>query len=80
MVSKARGKTVGFRVVPREEHEKFYVEKNMPEPMITWWSKSYDALKDSECQIDDPTLERLLAEKGVKPTPMEETVAKMLST
>jgi uncharacterized protein YbjT (DUF2867 family) len=80
MVSKARGKTVGFRVVPREEHEKFYVEKHMPEPMITWWSKSYDALRDGECQIDDPTLERLLAEKGVKPTPMEETVANMLST
>lgn len=81
MVSKARGKPVSFRVVPREEHEKFYVqERNMPAPMITWWSKSYDALRDGECQIDDPTLERLLAEKGVKPTPMEETVAKMLST
>lgn len=80
MVSKARGKTVGFRVVSREEHEKFYVEKHMPEPMITWWSKSYDALRDGECLIDDPTLELLLAEKGVKPTPMEETVAKMLST
>ena len=52
----------------------------MPAPMITWWSKSYDALRDGECQIDDPTLERLLAEKGVKPTPMEETVAKMLSS
>ena len=81
MVSKARGKTVGFRVVPREEHEQFYVqERNMSAPMITWWSKTYDALRDGECQIDDPTLEQLLANKGVKPTSMGETVAEMLRT
>ena len=36
------------------------------------------ALRDNECEIDDPTLEQLLATKGVKPTPMEETVAGML--
>jgi len=79
MVSKARGKSVNFKVVPREGHEKFYVqERNMPAPMITWWSKTYDALRDGECQIDDPTLQQLLAEKGLKPTPMEETVAEML--
>lgn len=79
MISKAKGKDVKFKVVPREEHEKFYVqEKGMPEPMITWWSKTYDALRDVECQIDDPTLEQLLAKKGAKPTPMEETVAEML--
>lgn len=51
-----------------------------PPVMITWWSKTYDALRDGECQIDDPTLEQLLAKKGVKPTPMEETVAEMLKT
>lgn len=63
----------------RQEHEKFYVEEQgMSEAMITWWSKSYDALRDNECEIDDPTLEQLLATKGVKPTPMEETVAEML--
>ncbi|KAM0724257.1 hypothetical protein Q7P37_000139 [Cladosporium fusiforme] len=80
MVSKVRGKHVSFKVVDREEHEKFYVqEMGMPEPMITWWSKSYDALRDGECQIDDPTLETLLATKGLKPTPMEKTVADMLN-
>jgi hypothetical protein len=67
--------------VPRDEHERFYVqEKSMPAPMITWWSKTYDALREVECQIDDPTLEQLLGEKGVKPTSMEETVEGMLRT
>jgi uncharacterized protein YbjT (DUF2867 family) len=81
MVSKAKGKQVAYKTVSREEHEKFYVhERGMPEAMITWWSKSYDALRDNECQIDDPTLEQLLASKGVKPTPMEETVTEMLKT
>lgn len=79
MVSKAKGREVKFKVVLREEHEKFYVqEKGMPAPMITWWSKSYDALNDVECKIDDPTFEHLLASKNVKPKPMEETVAEML--
>jgi len=79
MVSKAKGKQVAYKTVSRQEHEKFYVhERGMPEAMITWWSKSYDALRDNECQIDDPTLEQLLATKGVKPTPMEETVAEMM--
>jgi uncharacterized protein YbjT (DUF2867 family) len=79
MVSKAKGKQVAHKTVSRQEHEKFYVEEQgMPEAMITWWSKSYDALRDNECEIDDPTLEQLLATKGVKPTPMEETVAEML--
>jgi uncharacterized protein YbjT (DUF2867 family) len=79
MVSEAKGKQVAFKAVSRKEHEKFYVqERGMSEPMITWWSKSYDALRDGECDIDDPTLEKLLATKGVKPTPMEETVAQML--
>ena len=50
----------------------------MPEAIITWWSKTYDALRDNECAIEDPTLEQLLATKGVKPTRMEETVAEML--
>ena len=79
MVSKARGKDVEYKTVPREGHERFYVqEKGMPEPMITWWSKTYDALKDRECEIDDSTLEQLLGRKGVKPTQLEETIRQML--
>lgn len=79
MVGRARGKAVGLRVVDRDEHERFYTEeRGMPEPMVKWWSKSYDALRDGECEIDDSTLEELLARKGMKPTSMEQTVQEML--
>lgn len=79
MVSKAKGKEVKLKVVPREEHERYYVqERNMPEPMVQWWSQTYDALQLNECEIHDPTMERLLATKGVKPKAVAETVAEML--
>jgi uncharacterized protein YbjT (DUF2867 family) len=79
MVSRAKGKEVKFRTVSREEHEKFYTqERGLPAPMIEWWSRTYDALKDGECEIEDPTLEKLLARKGVKAKGMEETVREML--
>ncbi|TKA28191.1 hypothetical protein B0A50_04162 [Salinomyces thailandicus] len=79
MVSKGRGIEIKVKVVPREEHERYYVqERNMSEPMVSWWSKTYDALEDNECEIDDLTLEDLLARRGVKPKPLEETVAEML--
>lgn len=79
MVSKAKGKEVKLKVVSREEHEGYYVQKRgMPEGMVTWWSKTYDALRQNECEFHDSTLEQLLAKHGVKPKPMEETVAEML--
>lgn len=80
IVSKAKDKEIKLTVVPREQHEKFYVEqRGMSEPSITWWSKTYDALRDNECEIQDPTLEELLAKKGRKPKSMEESVAEMMS-
>ena len=79
MVSKAKGKEVKLKIVPREEHEKYYVEeRGMDEPYVKWWSKSYDAVKAGECDIRDPTLEKLLESKGVHPKPMEETIKEML--
>ncbi|KAK5124306.1 hypothetical protein LTR85_002009 [Meristemomyces frigidus] len=79
MVSKAKGKEVKAKIVDREEHERYYMqEQGMGEGMVKWWSKTYDALRDNECEIHDPTLEQLLAKQGVKPKPMEETVAEML--
>nr|POF07858.1 quinone oxidoreductase 2 [Quercus suber] len=80
MVARARGKEVQVKIVSRPEHEEFYVrERGMDEAFVKWWSKTYDALNENECEMDDPTLERLLASKGVVPTPMEETVASMFS-
>ncbi|KAK4550252.1 hypothetical protein LTR36_003219 [Oleoguttula mirabilis] len=79
MVSRFKGQEVKLRVVDREEHERFYVrERGLAEPFVKWWSKTYDALRRNECEIHDPTLERLLAQLGVAPKAMEETVAEML--
>lgn len=81
MVSKARGKEVKLKAVGKEEHERYYIQdRKMPEGLVKWWSATYDALEDGECEINDPTLEELLARKGVKPTQLEETVQKMLKS
>lgn len=79
MVSKARGKEMTLKVVPRDEHEKYYIEeRGMGEPYVKWWSKSLDAVKAGECDIQDPTLETLLDSKGVKPKQLEHTIEEML--
>lgn len=80
MVSKVQGHEVALKIVSREEHENHYVkERDMDDLFIKWWSKTYDALNENECDIHDPTLEQLLEKKGLKPVSMEETVRKMLS-
>ena len=79
MVSKAKVKEVRLKIVSREEHEEYYVQqRGMEEGYVKWWAKTYDALKDGECEIHDGTLEKLLASKGRKPEQMEDTVARML--
>ena len=80
MVAKARGKEIKIKIVSRDEHEKYYIEqRGMEEQYVKWWSKTYDALRDNECDIHDPTLENLLESKGVKPKQEEETVKEMLA-
>ncbi|TGJ80453.1 hypothetical protein E0Z10_g8333 [Xylaria hypoxylon] len=79
LVGEARGKDVTVKTVGRQEHERYYVEeKGMPKPAVEWWVSTYRALEDGECLVDDPTLERLLARVGLKPIPVEETVAAMV--
>lgn len=81
MVAKARGKELKLKIVERPEHERYYVEqRGMDEGYVKWWSKTYDALRDNECEISDPTLEELLKQQGVKPKPMEETVREMFQS
>ncbi|KAG9693296.1 NAD(P)-binding protein, partial [Aureobasidium melanogenum] len=78
-VSAVRSKTVSTKVVSREELESYYVQDiKLSEPAAKWWAASYDALRDQECLINDPTLEKLLATKGQKPKPVEETIEEML--
>ncbi|KAK0257505.1 hypothetical protein LTS09_007552 [Friedmanniomyces endolithicus] len=79
MVAKAKSKEIGVKVIPRHEHEAYYTQQHgMEEPFIKWWSKTYDALRDEECHIQDPTLELLLGKQGLKPKHMEATVAETL--
>ncbi|KAF2165552.1 hypothetical protein M409DRAFT_67335 [Zasmidium cellare ATCC 36951] len=79
MISRAKGKEVKLKVVTRPEHEEYYIkDRKMDAPFIKWWSKTYDALRENECEIHDPTLEQPLATKGRKPISMEETVEEMV--
>jgi uncharacterized protein YbjT (DUF2867 family) len=79
MVSKAKGREVKLKVVSREEHERYYIqERGMGGAMVKWWSKTYDALRENECEIHDPTLDTLMAKRGFMPKAMDETVAEML--
>ncbi|KAF7198647.1 Quinone oxidoreductase 2 [Pseudocercospora fuligena] len=81
MVAKARGKELKLKVLDRESHEEYYVnERKMERPFIEWWSKTYDALKQNECEIHDNTLEGLLKSRGVEPTAMEVTVEEMVGS
>lgn len=81
IVSKAKGKDVVLKVVDREDHEKYYVEeRKMDEGYVKWWAKTYDALRDNECEIEDPTLEDLLATKRKTPTSVEETIKEMFTS
>ncbi|KAF2421262.1 NAD(P)-binding protein [Tothia fuscella] len=81
VVSEAKGKDVVLRVGSREEHEKFYIEdRQMDEGHIKWWSHTYAALEDGECEIKEgKTLEKLLGSKGRTPKPVEETIREMLA-
>ncbi|KAK5632575.1 hypothetical protein RRF57_008289 [Xylaria bambusicola] len=79
IVGKERGRGVRVDIVGRKEHERYYVEdKGMQRPGVEWWASTYEALEDDECHVDDPMLEKLLAQVGLKPIPVEETVAAMV--
>ncbi|KAF2745933.1 NAD(P)-binding protein [Sporormia fimetaria CBS 119925] len=80
IVSKARGQEVELKIVSRKEYEDHYVkEHGMERPAVEWWSSTYDAVRDGECEIHDKTLENFLQEAGKKATPLEQTIEKMLS-
>jgi len=78
IVSSVKGKEVAVNVVSREEYVRHYVQKGRDEAAVEWWSSTYGALEKGECLIQDPTLDDLLAGRGVKAKPIEETVKEML--
>lgn len=80
IVSEVINTDVRAKIVAREEHERHYVDdKGMPQPDVEWWARTYDALRANECEIDDSTLEDLLAKRGVTPKSLEETIREMCS-
>jgi uncharacterized protein YbjT (DUF2867 family) len=81
LVSEIRGKKVVAKVVEREEYERYCMEeRKQDEGFAKWWSKTYVALRDDECEISDSTLVDLLATKGQKPKRLEETMREMLKS
>ncbi|CZT52031.1 uncharacterized protein RSE6_13267 [Rhynchosporium secalis] len=78
LVGEARGREVGVKLVGREEYVDCYVKRGMERPSVEWWSTTYAALEKGECEIHDSTLDEFLASRGVKPTPVEETIRAML--
>lgn len=79
IVSGVTGQNVKLKVVARNAYEDFYVnEKGRERPSVEWWSSTYDALKNGECAIEDPTLETLLKEAGRSPKALNQTIQEML--
>lgn len=78
IVSNVKGEAIELKAVIRKEYEDFYTERGTERASVEWWSSSYDALKEGECAIDDPTLETILKEAGKSPKPLEETIEEML--
>ena len=79
LVAEARGRDIGVEVVGEQEHVRHYVEdRGLQAPAVRWWVSTYASLEDGECIVDDPTLEKLLAKVGKKPTPLEDTIKSMV--
>lgn len=91
LVSKETGVDIKVKAVSRREYEQHYIserqipddkqyynqDKESQEPAVKWWSTTYDALRDGECDIKDETLAKLLSSRGQKAKPIEETLRKM---
>lgn len=79
IVGQLRGEEVTLKVVSRKSYEDFYVsEMGMERSAVEWWSSSYDALADGECEIEDTRLENMLREAGRQPKTLEETIKEMM--
>ncbi|KAH7021232.1 uncharacterized protein B0I36DRAFT_30358 [Microdochium trichocladiopsis] len=78
--AKATARKIKVQIVPLREHIATYTSRSGPEskPAVEWWARTYPALEDGECHVDDSTLAELLGRVGVKATPMEETVREMI--
>ncbi|KAL5377563.1 hypothetical protein DPSP01_009755 [Paraphaeosphaeria sporulosa] len=77
-VSSAQGQDIHLKVVSKKEYEDHYAASGTERASVEWWSSTYEALKNGECDIKDDTLKTMLREAGREPTSIDETIAKML--
>ncbi|KAF2281390.1 NAD(P)-binding protein [Westerdykella ornata] len=79
IVSRVRGDEVQLEIVTQDEYERYYAEeKGRERAEVEWWSTTYNAVLQGECNIVDTTLENMLREAGRRPKPLEETIKDML--
>merc|ERR1712169_73241 len=79
-VAKAVHPELSVKSVSAEEHVEHYVARGMEENAVRWWVATYEAIKDGECLIDDPTFDELMKRAKLKPTAVTETIASMLGS
>jgi len=79
MVSRAKGEDVSLAVVSRKEFEDHYACLGVERASVEWWSSTYDALKDGECDINDVTLTNILREAGRTPKSLDITIEEMMT-
>ncbi|KIW03583.1 uncharacterized protein PV09_05338 [Verruconis gallopava] len=80
IVAAAVRKEISVKTVTKEEHIKHYVEqRGKQENAVRWWVATYDAIKEGECMIDDPTFDEIMAKAGIEPTAIDTTIGNMLA-
>lgn len=78
IISKIKKGDIRVKTVSRDEYVEFYTTMGRDRGSVEWWSTTYVALEENECNISDTTLQDLLLSKGVEQKPIEETIKEML--
>ena len=76
-IASAVNPSLGVRNVSEEEHVRHYVARGKEENAVKWWVATYQAIKDGECLIDEPTFDELMEKAGVKSTAVDATIESM---
>lgn len=77
-VSSSQGQDIHIKIVSKKEYEDHYAASGTERASVEWWSTTYEALKDGECDIKDDTLETMLQQTGRKPKSLDQTITEMM--
>ena len=69
---------VNLKIVSQDEYVEHYASKGRDRASVEWWSSTYEALKDGECDIKDTTLETILSDAGRTPKSLTTTMEEMM--